>query len=36
MAHSTGDIMLYFAMAGASLFLATLAFVTIEENLRRR
>ncbi len=29
-----GDILLYIAMAGAGLFLATIAFVTAEESLR--
>jgi hypothetical protein len=36
MAHSVGDIMLYCAIAGAALFLVTLAFVSIEESVRRR
>lgn len=34
MAYSAGDIIVYIAMAGTALFLATLAFVSAEELLR--
>lgn len=34
MANSVGDLILYGAIGGALLFLATLAFVTIEESFR--
>jgi hypothetical protein len=35
MAYAIGDIMLYVAMAGAGLFLVTLAYVSVEESMRR-
>jgi hypothetical protein len=36
MGYSIGELFLYASIAGAILFLVTLAFVTIEEQVRRR